>query len=178
VPNSELVNGSVGNWTHRNRLARSEIPVSVSFEADPQRVMDILLEMVRGIPKVLRNPEPHVEFLRIGPSSLDFEMRFYLSDLSDGMEIRNNLRIAILKRFREEGIAIPYPHQELHIVRDGKRGRHTELLATTNLAESADGPEVAPEQAGQDVVVPAEAEPEQPLGARNTVRRRGKAPVR
>ncbi len=66
-----------------------------------------LLELVRDIPKVLRNPEPHVEFLRIGPSSLDFEMRFYLSDLSDGMEIRNNLRIDILKRFREEGLPFP-----------------------------------------------------------------------
>ncbi|MDL2397668.1 mechanosensitive ion channel family protein [Rhizobium mayense] len=172
VPNSELINGSVGNWTHRNRLARSEIPVSVSFDSDPQKVMDILLELVRGIPKVLRNPEPHVEFLRIGPSALDFEMRFYLSDLSDGMEIRNNLRIDILKRFREEGISIPYPHQELHIVRDSRRGRQTDLLASTNLADSADGPEV-----GSETVVPdiAPVEEELPQGAKSIGRRRGRA---
>jgi len=140
VPNSELINASVGNWTHRNRLARSEIPVSVSYDTDPRKVMDILLELVRSIPKVLRNPEPHVEFLRFGPSSLDFEMRFYLSDLSDGMEIRNNLRIEILKRFKEEGISIPYPHQELHIVRDGRRGRQSDVTADA-LMDSADGPE-------------------------------------
>jgi small-conductance mechanosensitive channel len=140
VPNSELINASVGNWTHRNRLGRSEIPVSVSYDADPRKVMDILLELVRAIPKVLRNPEPHVEFLRFGPSSLDFEMRFYLSDLSDGMEIRNNLRIEILKRFKEEGIAIPYPHQELHIVRDGRRERHGDIAASV-LTDSANGPE-------------------------------------
>ncbi|GAC1040741.1 mechanosensitive ion channel family protein [Rhizobium sp. No.120] len=140
VPNSELINASLGNWTHRNRLARSEIPVSVSYDADPRKVMDILLELVRSVPKVLRNPEPHVEFLRFGPSSLDFEMRFYLSDLSDGMEIRNNLRIEILKRFKEEGISIPYPHQELHIVRDGRRGRQLDATADA-LIDSADGPE-------------------------------------
>ncbi|WFU03770.1 mechanosensitive ion channel family protein [Rhizobium sp. CB3171] len=175
VPNSELINGSVGNWTHRNRLARSEIPVSVSFDADPQRVMDILLELVRDIPKVLRNPEPHVEFLRIGPSSLDFEMRFYLSDLSDGMEIRNNLRIDILKRFRAEGIAIPYPHQELHIVRDSKRGRQTDLLATTNLADSADGPEVVNEDVVKDIAPQVEEELPEPLEVRSGTRRRGKA---
>jgi potassium efflux system protein len=118
VPNSELINASVGNWTHRNRLARSEIPVSVSYDSDPKRVMEILLELVQAIPKVLRNPEPHVEFLRFGPSSLDFEMRFYLADLSDGMPIRNNLRIAILNRFKREGIEMPYPQQELHIHRE------------------------------------------------------------
>ncbi|MFS8113625.1 mechanosensitive ion channel family protein [Rhizobium jaguaris] len=175
VPNSELINGSVGNWTHRNRLARSEIPVSVSFDADPQKVMDILLELVRGIPKVLRNPEPHVEFLRIGPSSLDFEMRFYLSDLSDGMDIRNNLRIDILKRFREEGIVIPYPHQELHIVRDSKRGRQTDLLASTNLADSADGPEVVHEDVVTDIAPRVEEELPQPQEAKSVGRRRGRA---
>ncbi|MET0747099.1 MAG: mechanosensitive ion channel family protein [Rhizobium sp.] len=107
VPNSELINASVGNWTHRNRLARSEIPVSVGYDSDPKQVMAILLELVQAVPKVLRNPEPHVEFLRFGPLSLDFEMRFYLSDLSDGMPIRNSLRVAILERFRREGIVMP-----------------------------------------------------------------------
>nr|WP_267550876.1 mechanosensitive ion channel family protein [Rhizobium rhizogenes] len=154
VPNSELINASVGNWTHRNRLARSEIPVSVSFESDPQKVMEILLELVRGVPKVLRNPEPHVEFLRFGPSSLDFEMRFYLSDLSDGMEIRNNLRIQILKRFREEGISIPYPHQELHIVRDGRRDQRMDA-AGSKLTDSADGPETEDIMA-ESIASPAE----------------------
>ncbi|NTF42342.1 mechanosensitive ion channel family protein [Agrobacterium rhizogenes] len=154
VPNSELINASVGNWTHRNRLARSEIPVSVSFESDPQKVMEILLELVRGVPKVLRNPEPHVEFLRFGPSSLDFEMRFYLSDLSDGMEIRNNLRIQILKRFREEGISIPYPHQELHIVRDSRRGQRMDA-AGSKLTDSADGPETEDIMA-ESIASPAE----------------------
>jgi small-conductance mechanosensitive channel len=107
VPNSELINASLGNWTHRNRVARSEIPVSVGYDSDPKQVMAILLELVQTVPKVLRNPEPNVEFLRFGPLSLDFEMRFFLSDLSDGMAIRNNLRVAILERFRREGIVMP-----------------------------------------------------------------------
>ena len=168
VPNSELINASVGNWTHRNRLARSEIPVSVSFESDPQKVMEILLDLVRGVPKVLRNPEPHVEFLRFGPSSLDFEMRFYLSDLSDGMEIRNALRIQILKRFREEGISIPYPHQELHIVRDGRRGQRD--VAGNKLTDSADGPETE-DNVAESIVSPAE---ENPPEAKSAGRRRGR----
>lgn len=169
VPNSELINASVGNWTHRNRLARSEIPVSVSYDADPRRVMDILLELVRGIPKVLRNPEPHVEFLRFGPSSLDFEMRFYLSDLSDGMEIRNNLRIEILKRFKEEGISIPYPHQELHIIRDGRKNGQADVAAN-ELTDSADGPE-ADNHIAERLALPAEENAPEAKGAG---RRRGR----
>jgi len=113
VPNSDLINAAVGNWTHRNKIGRSEIPIAVSYNADPQRVMDILLELVDQIPEVLRNPEPHVEFLTFGPSSLNFELRFHLADMGDGLRIRNNLRIAILQRFRAEGIEIPFPQQEI-----------------------------------------------------------------
>lgn len=113
VPNSDLINSPVGNWTHRNKIGRSEIPVSVSYDTEPQKVIDILLELVDQIPEVLRNPEPHVEFLSFGPSSLNFELRFHLADMGEGLRIRNNLRIAILKRFRDEGIDIPFPQQEI-----------------------------------------------------------------
>lgn len=118
VPNSELINGLVGNWTHRNKIGRSEIPVSVSYDADPQQVMDILLELTAKIPLVMRNPEPHVEFLRFGPYSLDFELRFFLADMGDGLTVRNNLRIEILKRFKAEGIEIPLPQSDLTIHRE------------------------------------------------------------
>ncbi|RWX79375.1 mechanosensitive ion channel family protein [Neorhizobium lilium] len=113
VPNSDLINSPVGNWTHRNKIGRSEVPVAVSYDADPDQVMKILLELVEQVPEVLRNPEPHVEFLSFGPSSLNFELRFHLPDMGEGMRIRNELRIAILKRFRQEGIEIPFPQQEI-----------------------------------------------------------------
>jgi potassium efflux system protein len=166
VPNSELINQSVGNWTHRNRLARSEIPISVSYDSDPQKVMDVLLELVQKIPKVLRNPEPHVEFVRFGPSSLDFEMRFYLADLSDGMPIRNNLRIAILERFRCEGIEMPAPTQEVHIRREPKRKALGEAIGEPNMVVEAVEP------AKNDEPSTLEMKPPQELRSR-TVRRRG-----
>ncbi|ANK92085.1 mechanosensitive ion channel MscS protein [Rhizobium sp. N6212] len=135
VPNSELINGLVGNWTHRNKIGRSEIPVSVSYDADPQQVMDILLELTAKIPLVMRNPEPHVEFLRFGPYSLDFELRFFLADMGDGLTVRNNLRIEILKRFKAEGIEIPLPQSDLTIHREAA------LVLPNAVKEHADGHE-------------------------------------
>jgi small-conductance mechanosensitive channel len=117
VPNSELINSPLGNWTHRNKVQRSEVPVSVAFDADPQEVIDVLLEVVNGIPEILRNPEPHVEFLRFGASSLDFELRFHLADMGEGLNVRNRVRMEILRAFRARGIVMPYPHQDvmLHV---------------------------------------------------------------
>jgi len=65
---------------------------------------------------VLRNPEPHVDFTAFGASSLDFELRFFLADYSDGIPIRASVRTEILKRFEEEGIDIPYTRQDIMIL--------------------------------------------------------------
>ena len=116
VPNADLINASVGNWTHRNRMQRVEILVGVSYDADPRRVIAILMEVATSQPNVLQNPEPHVDFIAFGASSLDFELRFHLSDISEGVVTRAAVRIAILERFREEGIEIPYPHQDVKIL--------------------------------------------------------------
>ncbi len=137
VPNSDLINGLVGNWTHRNKLGRSEIPVSVSYEADPRKVMDILLELTAAVPLILRNPEPHVEFLRFGPYSLDFELRFFLADMGDGLTVRNNLRIEILRRFKAEGIEIPLPQSDLTIHRQANAEAEKVLVQKPDEPEEA-----------------------------------------
>lgn len=115
VPNSALINAAVGNWTLRNSVARSEIPVSVSYDSDPQRVMDILLELAHAHPAVLTMPEPNVGFQAFGQYSMDFELRFHVADIFQGGPARNDIRVAIIKRFREEGIEIPIPQRELNV---------------------------------------------------------------
>lgn len=124
VPNSELINAPLGNWTHRNKMQRSEVPVSVAYDTDPQEVIDLLLDVVNERDDVLRNPEPHVEFLRFGASSLDFELRFHLADMGEGLHVRNEVRMEILRRFRARGIVMPYPHQDvlLHIKEHDRQG--------------------------------------------------------
>ncbi len=115
VPNSDLINASVGNWTHRNRLGRVEIGVSVAYDSDPHQVMDILLELGTAHPLVLHTPEPSVAFLGFGAYSLDFELRVYLGDLFNGTKVRNDIRIGILERFRAQGIVIPLPQRNTTI---------------------------------------------------------------
>lgn len=115
VPNSQLINAAVGNWTLRNSVARSEIPVSVAYDSDPKQVMDILLELARDHPLVLTMPEPSVGFQAFGQFSMDFELRFHVADIFQGGPTRNDIRVAIIERFREEGIEIPLQQRELNV---------------------------------------------------------------
>jgi small-conductance mechanosensitive channel len=113
VPNSLFINASVGNWTHRNKLGRSDIPVTVGYDAAPRQVMDTLLQIATAHPLVLKNPEPQAVFSAFGEATMTFELRIYLADIVNGNGVRNDLRLAIYERFREEGLGAPFPKETL-----------------------------------------------------------------
>lgn len=115
LPNSDLINQAVGNRTHRNHLGRVDIAVGVSYNSDPAEVRDILMRLAQEHRLVLRNPEPVIYFAAFGASSLDFELRVYLADVFDILTVETDLRMAIHAAFKEAGIEIPFPQQDIHI---------------------------------------------------------------
>ena len=107
LPNSELINSAVGNWTLRNRLGRVDIPVTASYENDPRKVHQLLLDIVSGHPQVLRNPAPSVSFDGVTDSTMSFTIRVFVSDISSTQALTNDVRFTIVEKFKEEGIAVP-----------------------------------------------------------------------
>lgn len=115
VPNSELISSTVTNWTHKDKIGRIKVPVGVSYNADPELVREILMKCARAHPLVVAYPEPFVTWMDFGASSLDFEIRAYLNDISKGLQVRTDLRFAIFKALAEAGIEIPFPQHDVHI---------------------------------------------------------------
>ncbi|HSX74642.1 MAG TPA: mechanosensitive ion channel family protein, partial [Shinella sp.] len=103
VPNSVLINGQVGNWTHRNKLGRVDMVISVHGSNDPRQVQEVLTDVVRAQSGLLRNPEPMVVFQAFSSATLDFEIRAFLADILNGTGVKSDLRAAVLERFRSEG---------------------------------------------------------------------------
>lgn len=118
LPNSELINAAVGNWTHKNKLGRIEIRIGVGYGSDVHRVHALLMEIATSHPLVLKNPEPFVLFADFGASSIDFEMRVFLADITTGGRVQNDIRFAIADTFAREAIEIPFPQHDLHIRTD------------------------------------------------------------
>lgn len=115
IPNSELVASTVTNWTHKNNMGRVRIPVGVAYGSDPELVRELLLKCADENPLVVRFPEPFVTWEAFGASSLDFELRCFLADIGKGLQARTDLRFAIYRAFKENGIEIPFPQQDVHI---------------------------------------------------------------
>jgi small-conductance mechanosensitive channel len=73
------------------------------------------MECAMASSKVLRMPEPQVFFQNFGESSLDFELRLWISNVDDRLQVASDLRNEIDRRFREKGIEIAFPQRDLHI---------------------------------------------------------------
>jgi len=115
VPNSSLITDTVTNWTHGNKTGRIRIPIGVAYDSDPDQVKEILLTCAAEHKLVLGRPAPVVYFMEFGASSLDFELRCFLSDINYGMSVTSDLRFSILKEFRAADIGIPFPQREVLI---------------------------------------------------------------
>jgi small-conductance mechanosensitive channel len=115
IPNSELITGRVLNKTHRSLVGRGTVKVGVSYAADPQQVIDILVSCAKAHPQVLTEPPPGAVFNNFGASSLDFFMWFFVADVARAGPVESDLRVAILTEFRAAGIEIPFSQHDIHL---------------------------------------------------------------
>lgn len=116
IPNSELISSAVINWTHKNRMARECIKVGVAYGSDTQLVEQVLVRCARDHRDVAIIPPPAAYFLGFGDYALEFELRCFVRDTDNFLQVRSDLHFAIDAAFRENNITIPFPQQEMHMV--------------------------------------------------------------
>lgn len=116
VPNSQFIDSQVINWSHNDRNIRFNFPVGVSYKEDPEKVRKILMEVAKGNPGVLNNPQPDVLFDNYGDSSINFTLRVWTSEFIDRPKVlKSQLYYEIFKRFGEQGVEIPFPQRDIHL---------------------------------------------------------------
>jgi small-conductance mechanosensitive channel len=114
LPNSQLINNQVANWTHRNKLGRIDIKANAAYGSDPRKVQALLLSIADAQPQVLKNPAPLCIINNLGDNAIEFELRFFLADITASAAIQNEVRFLILESFAREGIAVPYSPRSFH----------------------------------------------------------------
>ena len=115
VPNGDLVQGQLVNWTLSDRQLRTSVKVGVAYGTDPQQMLDLLLRVAGEHEQVLKDPEPMALFTGFGDSSLDFELRVWADSRNMLVQIQSDLSVAIHEALADAGIEIPFPQRDLHI---------------------------------------------------------------
>lgn len=115
VPNSELITAKVTNWMLRDPFGRILIPIGVSYDADVEKAYNILLDIALNHPMVVTKhrqmSEPKVLFRKFGDSALELELRCFIKDIDQRLNVISELNFSIVAAFRREGIEIPFPQR-------------------------------------------------------------------
>ena len=115
IPNEDFISQQVVNWSFSSDFVRIEVSFGTSYDSDPHEVARIAIEAAKSIPRVASAyAEPVCWMTGFGASSIDFKLRFWISDPSNGLtNVRGQVLMALWDAFKAAGIEIPYPRREI-----------------------------------------------------------------
>ncbi|MCK5560239.1 MAG: mechanosensitive ion channel, partial [Thermoplasmata archaeon] len=97
------------------------IDIGVAYGTDPNKVENILMDIVNKHPHVIKKPEkfaPIIRFQEFAESSLNFKIIVWVDDLNERFSVKSDINHEIDRRFKEEGVEIPFPQRVLHIKKE------------------------------------------------------------
>ncbi|MFP4021756.1 MAG: mechanosensitive ion channel family protein [Halanaerobium sp.] len=116
IPNEDFITKEVINWSYSDELVRVDAEVGVSYSSDLRLVQELMMKAIEEKERILTDPEPKVLLIGFGDNSVNFELRFWISDPRNGIQnIRSQVLLSIWDHFNEHDIVIPFPQQDYHL---------------------------------------------------------------
>jgi small-conductance mechanosensitive channel len=116
MPNAQLVTSTIINYSLSSVFIRMDLPVGVSYNADPRAVEKIMLDVALREPLVSDYRPPSVRFVGYGDNSINFDLLFWIDVRQTPRRlVRSALYFAIFEELQTAGIEIPFPQRDLHI---------------------------------------------------------------
>ena len=117
IPNELLMTQPVENWSYASPEVRVRMRVPVGYACDLRLAQRLIIETAMTNPRILNEPEPAVWITAFGERAVEHELRYWISDPEAGLgNIQGEVFLGIWDRFKEAGIAIPYPRHDVRIV--------------------------------------------------------------
>ncbi len=125
VPNAKLAQAIVTNFHLPEKRMSTSLEVGVSYDSDLDQVERVLQEVASAgageIPGMLPEPAPSVMLdPGFGDSFLGFTVSFQVAEFASQFRVRHELRKRIFRRFRQEGISIPFPTRTVYLAGGGQ----------------------------------------------------------
>lgn len=115
VPNKSFVTGQVTNWALSNTITRVVISIGVAYGSDLELVRCLLLQAAAEQTNIMKDPEPRALFLSFGASTLDHELRVYVSQVSERTNTIDALNRRVNELFAENNIEIAFNQLDIFI---------------------------------------------------------------
>jgi len=115
VPNTQFVENDVINYSHGDSTFRLDITVGVAYSSNLDTVLKALNEVAEEHPKVMKFPRHQVHLSEFGDSAWEMQLRVWIPNVKERYILRNELNQAIVRKFEEMKVEIPFPQRDLHL---------------------------------------------------------------
>tara|TARA_R110002072_G_scaffold156768_2_gene307321 strand:+ start:781 stop:2151 length:1371 start_codon:yes stop_codon:yes gene_type:complete len=117
IPNERFIVEGVINWSKSDRAVRVHAPFGVSYATeDVELVQRVAIEAAQTVERVLTDKTPVCNLMAYGASSIDFDLRFWITDPENGLSnIRSAVNVALWKAFKSHGVEFPFPQLDIHV---------------------------------------------------------------
>ncbi len=116
VPNGDLLNDHVINWSLARSYKRLSVQVGVAYGSNLDQVKDILEAVVAENVRILKSPAVYAAAKAFAASAIDFELVFWIKNPAESSLIMGETITAIDLAFKQAGISIPFPQQDIHLL--------------------------------------------------------------
>jgi potassium efflux system protein len=106
VPNGDLLSQQLINWTLHNRNKRLKVLISIPYSADFRKARDLILTELNKNEKIMRDPKPAVTVDTFANNTVNYEVKFWVPDMSETGNIRNELMLNIIESFKTNEIVM------------------------------------------------------------------------
>ncbi|GGO78240.1 miniconductance mechanosensitive channel MscM [Marinobacterium nitratireducens] len=125
IPNKTFITDQLINWSLTDSTTRIVIPVGVAYGSDTDRARILMVEAARETERVLTDPKPEAFFIGFGASTLDLELRLFVSSMADRLEVTHSVNSTIARKFADAGLEIAFPQLDVHLYRSGRPSGRT-----------------------------------------------------
>lgn len=112
VPNRKIVGEILHNY---GKIRQADLSVGVGYDTDLNRALDIIRDILNSNPRLLKTPAPAVGAATLADSSIVIVIRPWMG-LSDFGPAQAEINKAIVEKFRDAGIQIPFPQREIRLL--------------------------------------------------------------
>ena len=127
IPNGELLNQHMVNWTMGNNMKRNNFTVAVAFGTDLQKVKTLVMKILKEDDRILHYPAPDAYISNVNQGAFQVEVVFWPKHIGMSATVKSDLIARIDANFQMEGIVIPFPQQDVYVHQTTSPDESTQL---------------------------------------------------
>lgn len=109
VPNVELYKGTFANLSRPTPLRTEIVEIGFSYDDAPNRVKEVMLDLLRTTPGVLAEPQPRVRTVAYADFSINYRLIFSVESQAQLADVRDEVMTRLWYVIRRENLTIPFP---------------------------------------------------------------------